>query len=353
MMGLERRGSIQAGDDFWIDVQKKAFTKWANSYLDERDLPIADLYADLSDGLRLIALLEELTNGPITTKYNKEPRFRIHKLENLNIVFGYLAKAQVQVTNIGSSDIVDGNSKLILGLVWTIIKRYQVADIEIDGVSGKEGLLLWCNRALAAYGVTVTNFTSQWSNGLAFCYLVHAYNSSIIDVDNLSADTPLENLSLAFTALETHFSIPALLAPEDLQGKVDEKSVLTYISMVYQEVTEQDKVSAKKVDTPSKVVAATNGFALHAVREETPADATADNVSTAQADTLSTNSTSANGHTSYVAAVEAYKKPVADVARPLSSVLKSSKKPVTPVSFAALGSLLVLLYPVVRIGRTK
>ncbi|KAF0703957.1 hypothetical protein AaE_015181 [Aphanomyces astaci] len=235
---MQRRPSnIQGGDEFWIDVQKKAFTRWANSYLSDRAQVITDLYTDLGDGLRLISLLELLTDAPFPSKYTKEPRFRIHKLENLNMVFGFLAKEHVMVTNIGSSDILDGNGKLILGLMWTIIKRYQVGDIAVDGVSGKEGLLLWCNQLLAPLHFHVSNFTTNWSNGVAFCYLVHALQPALLPnvVDWCDLHSAMENLATAFSLLEAHFAIPSLLSPEDLQGKVDEKSVLTYVSMVYQE----------------------------------------------------------------------------------------------------------------------
>ncbi|RHY09373.1 hypothetical protein DYB25_003369 [Aphanomyces astaci] len=226
---MQRRPSnIQGGDEFWIDVQKKAFTRWANSYLSDRAQVITDLYTDLGDGLRLISLLELLTDAPFPS-YTKEPRFRIHKLENLNMVFGFLAKEHVMVTNIGSSDILDGNGKLILGLMWTIIKRYQVGDIAVDGVSGKEGLLLWCNQLLAPLHFHVSNFTTNWSNGVAFCYLVHALQPALLPnvVDWCDLHSAMENLATAFSLLEAHFAIPPLLSPEDLQGKVDEKSVLT------------------------------------------------------------------------------------------------------------------------------
>ncbi|ETV90398.1 hypothetical protein H310_14824 [Aphanomyces invadans] len=234
---MQRRPSnIQAGDELWIDVQKKAFTRWANSFL-PAGKGIDDLYTDLSDGLVLIALLEALTEAPFPSKFTKEPRLRIHKLENLNMVFGFLAKGNVMVTNIGSSDILDGNNKLILGLMWTIIKHYQVGDIAVDGVSGKEGLLLWCNRLFEPFHFRVSNFTNNWSNGAAFCYLVHALNAELLPdvVAFTEQSSPVENLATAFGLLEKHFQIPALLNPEDLRGNVDEKSVLTYVSMVYQE----------------------------------------------------------------------------------------------------------------------
>jgi len=41
---------------------------------------------------------------------------------------------QVTFENIGAEDIVDGNSRLILGLIWTIILRFQIQDIIIEVV---------------------------------------------------------------------------------------------------------------------------------------------------------------------------------------------------------------------------
>ena len=61
---------------------------------------------------------------------------RIQKMENLNFAFAFMQKKNVNVTNIGSSDILDGNNKLVLGLMWTLIKAFQVAEIEVEGVSG-------------------------------------------------------------------------------------------------------------------------------------------------------------------------------------------------------------------------
>ncbi|RHY24560.1 hypothetical protein DYB32_008799 [Aphanomyces invadans] len=217
---------------------------WANSFL-PAGKGIDDLYTDLSDGLVLIALLEALTEAP----FPSEPRLRIHKLENLNMVFGFLAKGNVMVTNIGSSDILDGNNKLILGttkwgiLLWTVCLARKVCGFgSLAGIAWLDllfvvGLLLWCNRLFEPFHFRVSNFTNNWSNGAAFCYLVHALNAELLPdvVAFTEQSSPVENLATAFGLLEKHFQIPALLNPEDLRGNVDEKSVLTYVSMVYQE----------------------------------------------------------------------------------------------------------------------
>ena len=110
----------------WIAVQKRIFTRWANAYLKARKMHIDDLCTDLADGLKLIALLEILSGEKMPRKYRKEPKMEIRKRENLKLAFEFMADHNLQMTNIGSADVFDGNEKIILGLTWTIISRFQV-----------------------------------------------------------------------------------------------------------------------------------------------------------------------------------------------------------------------------------
>lgn len=72
------------------------------------------------------------------------------------------------MTNIGAEDVVDGNRKIILGLIWTLILRFTINDINEEGMTAKEGLLLWCQRKTACYEeVEVRDFSASWSDGLA------------------------------------------------------------------------------------------------------------------------------------------------------------------------------------------
>lgn len=172
-------------------MQKKTFTKWVNSHLARVTCRISDLYMDLRDGRVLIKLLEVLsgellvgilcrwrpqgpshpipcpiklvdlgfdqhsitsvvvtstqgcpwvgngvpsTEGRVLSSVMSQPkptkgRMRIHCLENVDKALQFLKEQRVHLENMGSHDIVDGNHRLVLGLIWTIILRFQVRHI--------------------------------------------------------------------------------------------------------------------------------------------------------------------------------------------------------------------------------
>jgi len=107
------------------EIQKKTFTRWMNTHLSDRDLEIKELNEDLQDGLKLIQLLE-IISGKRIKKYKKKPQNKLQKIENLNIALKFVKKEGLTLVNIGAEDIYGGNLKIILGLIWTLILRYQI-----------------------------------------------------------------------------------------------------------------------------------------------------------------------------------------------------------------------------------
>ncbi|OCT81678.1 spectrin beta chain, non-erythrocytic 1 isoform X1 [Xenopus laevis] len=220
-------------------VQKKTFTKWVNSHLARVTCRISDLYNDLRDGRMLIRLLEVLS-GEQLPKPTKG-RMRIHCLENVDKALQFLKEQKVHLENMGSHDIVDGNHRLILGLIWTIILRFQIQDISVETEdnkekkSAKDALLLWCQMKTAGYpNVNVHNFTTSWRDGLAFNAIVHKHRPDIIDFDTLKKSNAHHNLQNAFNTAERELGLTKLLDPEDVNvDQPDEKSIITYVATFY------------------------------------------------------------------------------------------------------------------------
>lgn len=54
---------------------------------------------------------------------------RFHMLQNAQMALDFLRYKKIKLVNIRAEDIVDGNPKLTLGLIWTIILHFQVSDM--------------------------------------------------------------------------------------------------------------------------------------------------------------------------------------------------------------------------------
>uniref|UniRef100_A0A0K0EWJ5 Karst (inferred by orthology to a D. melanogaster protein) n=1 Tax=Strongyloides venezuelensis TaxID=75913 RepID=A0A0K0EWJ5_STRVS len=234
-------------------IQKKTFTKWCNSYLNKARLEINDLFVDLGDGILLMKFLE-IISGDKLGKPNRG-QMRVQKIENLNKCINYLKRRNIHLENIGAEDILDGNERLILGLIWTIILRFSIDNIVIDDVPGekkqaKEALLLWCQRKTAGYtNVKVENFTTSWRSGLAFNALIHAHRPDIINYSSLNPNDSIGNLNNAFDIAEKKLDIAKLLNAEDVNRHPDEKSIVTYVSLYYHYFAKQkmEDTAARRV----------------------------------------------------------------------------------------------------------
>ncbi|XP_068953172.1 plectin isoform X11 [Petaurus breviceps papuanus] len=217
-------------------VQKKTFTKWVNKHLIKAQRHISDLYEDLRDGHNLISLLEVLSGDSLP---REKGRMRFHKLQNVQIALDYLRHRQVKLVNIRNDDIADGNPKLTLGLIWTIILHFQISDIQVSGQSedmtAKEKLLLWSQRMVEGYqGLRCDNFTVSWRDGRLFNAIIHRHKPMLIDMNKVYQQSNLENLDQAFNVAERELGVTRLLDPEDVDvPQPDEKSIITYVSSLY------------------------------------------------------------------------------------------------------------------------
>uniref|UniRef100_A0A8C5X091 Dystonin n=1 Tax=Malurus cyaneus samueli TaxID=2593467 RepID=A0A8C5X091_9PASS len=154
-------------------VQKKTFTKWINQHLMKVRKHVNDLYEDLRDGHNLISLLEVLSGDTLP---REKGRMRFHRLQNVQIALDYLKKVT----------------------------------------------FLRCE-----------NFTTCWRDGRLFNAIIHKYRPDLIDMSTVAVQSNLANLEHAFFVAEK-LGVARLLDPEDVDvSSPDEKSVITYVSSLY------------------------------------------------------------------------------------------------------------------------
>ncbi|XP_016339490.1 protein-methionine sulfoxide oxidase MICAL2-like [Sinocyclocheilus anshuiensis] len=98
-------------------------------------------------------------------------------------------------------------------------------------------LLTWCQKQTEGYrGVNVTDLTSCWISGLAFCALIHRFRPQLIDYDSLNEQDCARNLQLAFDVAEKEFGMKPFITGKELAAgqEPDKTSMGNYLSKFYE-----------------------------------------------------------------------------------------------------------------------
>uniref|UniRef100_A0A3Q1HD57 Filamin C, gamma b (actin binding protein 280) n=1 Tax=Acanthochromis polyacanthus TaxID=80966 RepID=A0A3Q1HD57_9TELE len=227
-----------AEDAPWKKIQQNTFTRWCNEHLKVVNKRIVDLQKDLSDGLKLIGLLEVLSQKKMYRKYHQRPNFRQMKLENVSVALEFLEREHIKLVSIDSKAIVDGNLKLILGLIWTLILHYSISmpmwededDEDAKKLTPKQRLLGWIQNKVPQ--LPITNFHRDWRDGKALGALVDNCAPGLCpDWETWDPSQPVENAREAMQQADDWLGVPQVIAPEEIvDPNVDEHSVMTYLS---------------------------------------------------------------------------------------------------------------------------
>ncbi|XP_052782303.1 filamin-B-like isoform X2 [Mya arenaria] len=212
----------------WVTIQETTFRNWCNEQLRVSGRSIGNLLTDLCDGVCLVALVEALQLRKIGKVYTK-PTSKIQQLQNASLALKAIADDNVKLVNVGGDDIVNGNVKIILGLVWSLVQRYQIA-----GRKGKAPprklMTLWFRALLP--DLDITNFTSDWNDGVALHALLdHLKPGTSPDWRKLNRSNREENCRRAMVLAKEHLNVPRVISPEDFANSaLDELSAMTYLS---------------------------------------------------------------------------------------------------------------------------
>jgi len=189
-------------------------------HLAARHLVVNDFVADLSDGVLLGALVEQLSGKSLPIKI-KSAKLQVQKVQNVNISLQFMISQGIKLVNIDGADIVEGSVKLILAVIWHLIIRYQLlGEVHSEqshekshsekkpagNVNVKDQYLMWARAMLADYpSVHIQNLHDSWQDGVAFCGLIHKLNPSLIDMNEIKKENKAANLHLAFDLAKKAF----------------------------------------------------------------------------------------------------------------------------------------------------
>uniref|UniRef100_A0A8D3EGG4 Dystrophin n=1 Tax=Scophthalmus maximus TaxID=52904 RepID=A0A8D3EGG4_SCOMX len=183
---------------------------------------------------------------------------RVHSLNNVNRALQILQKNNVELVNIGAADIVDGNHKLILGLIWSIILHWQVKDVMKDVMAGLQQtnsekiLLSWVRQNTRQYPQVGSFTDARLDHGRGFAADPESENSKCRRYDH-----PVSLSSAVRTPFQHFLHSVTLRSPDVAVPHPDKKSVIMYVTSLFQVLPQSVSMEAiKEVETLPRGAAA-------------------------------------------------------------------------------------------------
>lgn len=234
-----------ASNKDWEKLQRKVFSRWVNQKLVlSRGIKIDDIVDAAADPNKLVALVEVLSEKTCTYKIAKEPKGRIQAVEGANYALQFIFQdcgVELKLKPNGES-IIDKDEKSTLAVLWAIMLKFLKFGDEHDGLDAKQALLMWVNNQILNHGIKpLTNFGKEWHDGLALCAIIHKHRPKLLDFDKLNKADGKACIQAAFNAAEKYFNLEQYLTVDEFL-KLDEKSMLIYVSEYYLGIAEQRKI---------------------------------------------------------------------------------------------------------------
>jgi plastin-1 len=168
--------------------EERAFRFWIQSLGED----ITNLFEDLKDGTILLRLFDKVQPKLVDwKKVAEKPKNKYQALENTNYVVNLAKQLKFSTVNIGGSDIYAGNKKLILGLVWQLMRQSLLNTIKDIG-NGKDvnesDILKWANEKVPSERIESFKDPAL-KTGSFLVRLCHAVAPRSVNLDLLTPGT--------------------------------------------------------------------------------------------------------------------------------------------------------------------
>ena len=165
-------------DDVEGSREERSFRLWMNS-LNIQDVYFNNLYEDCKDGNLLLKVIDKVSPGSVNWKQvDEKPNNKFKKVGNCNVAVDSMKKAGFKAVGIGGMDIHDGNKKLILALIWQLMRSHS---LQIIGGKSEEDMVAWGNSISGCNATSLKD--KSLKDSLWFIKIMNGIESRAINWD--------------------------------------------------------------------------------------------------------------------------------------------------------------------------
>ncbi|KAJ1392513.1 EF-hand domain pair [Sesbania bispinosa] len=255
-------------DDVQTSREERCFRLWINSL--GISTYVNNLFEDVRNGWILLEVLDKIFPGSVNWKQATRPPIRMpfRKVENCNQVIKIGKQLRFSLVNVAGNDIVQGNKKLILALLWQLMRftMLQLLKNLRSHSQGKEisdaDILKWANRKVKSTGRTshVESFKDKsLSTGLFFLELLSAVEPRVVNWNLVTKGESDDEKRLNATyiiSVARKLGCSIFLLPEDIM-EVNQKMILTLTASIMYWSLQQQAEDADSLPSPGDTATTT------------------------------------------------------------------------------------------------
>lgn len=225
--------------------EERTFRLWINS-LGLDNVYINNLYEDIRSGELLLRVIDKVKPGSV--QWNRVKLLNPNKFEkviNCNEAVDACKRAGLSIIGIGGSDIHDANRKLILAIVWQLMKHHT---LQVLGGKTEDDLLKWANEIVNKDPKIKTLKDKSLANSLFLIELMSAIEPRAVDWDLIMKDdTPeaLENNAKYALSIARKLGACIFIVWEDIK-EVKPRMLMTFIAGLYDVYLLESKLKHEK-----------------------------------------------------------------------------------------------------------
>eukprot|EP00733_Pompholyxophrys_punicea_P000485 Pompholyxophrys_punicea_v1_NODE_137_length_3263_cov_59.617207.p1 type:complete len:502 gc:universal NODE_137_length_3263_cov_59.617207:2439-934(-) len=233
---------LEKVDNTWYERKKTIYTSWINSHLFHKEEPPITretIISDLSDGVKIIVLVESLTRTPFSY-YERRPTERAQVISNWNFVINYLRRTLDLKIFFQIENFVDKNEETFMTLLDFLFAKDNIDLERLTKKATQEGLLLWTKEILSKkYSqLAVSNYSETFRTGLVWLALIELYvnDSETFNYELYSSfsERVFENVNSSFEEGLKFLKVPVVLNVYSvLSGEADLVSMVWVLSCYF------------------------------------------------------------------------------------------------------------------------